>query len=375
MRIRKLVVIHFAPLEFYPPIQNLLQKLAEATGPWKVIVFTTQPALQLLRPFRLPSDRVKLVRIARSATTLGPLVRYWNYLVFFSWSLLLLIWHRPDRILYLETISSWPAYIYKRFFKTSCEILIHYHEYTTPEEYRNGMKLTRYFHQRERWLYPRATWVSQTNLFRMDRFKKDLSPDEIGNGQILPNYPPREWETTARQELALPLRIVYVGALSITTMYAEAFAGWVAGQQGKVSWDIYSFNLTSDVEDFLNNLGCPWIKLKGGVEYDQLPAILKEYDMGVILYTGHIPNYVYNAPNKLFEYLACGLRVLLPSVMLGSLPYCTETTYPEVIALDFESLDTIRAERFISAASKPLRQSGYFCDTALAPLVNKLTEF
>jgi hypothetical protein len=27
------------------------------------------------------------------------------------------------------------------------------------------------------------------------------------------------------------------------------------------------------------------------------------------LYKGHIPNYIYNVPNKVYEYLACGLQV------------------------------------------------------------------
>lgn len=53
--------------------------------------------------------------------------------------------------------------------------------------------------------------------------------------------------------------------------------------------------------------------LDSGINYSDLPGVIRAYDVGVILYNGHIANYVFNAPNKLFEYLACGLDVWSPS--------------------------------------------------------------
>lgn len=45
------------------------------------------------------------------------------------------------------------------------------------------------------------------------------------------------------------------------------------------------------------------------IDYYELPKELIKYDIGLVLYKGHIPNYIYNVPNKVYEYLACGLQV------------------------------------------------------------------
>ena len=372
MSSERLVIIHFAALEYYPPIQNLLRELEREDTNVKIKVLTTRLAGIKLNTFNLQTDRIKLIRLGKSSQKLPPFIRYINYLLFYSASLILLIWHRPKRILYFETISSWPAIIYKRFLNTNCEIMIHYHEYTSGQEYREGMTLNDHFHQLERWLYPRASWVSHTNEFRMERFREDISPIIIENAQVIPNYPPLKWQVADKKELALPLKVVYIGALSMDTMYVENFAHWIIQQKGKVIWDIYSYTFTSEAEKFIQKLTTPWISLKPGVDYEMLPAILKEYSVGVILYKGHIVNYVLNAPNKLFEYLACGLSVWLPTVMKGSIPYCTESTFPEVVALDFDAIGDTDLKRFFKPTEKISKQSVYFCEMSVASLVNKL---
>ena len=369
----KIAIIHFAPLEFYPPIQNLLNELAREGGKTTIEVFTTRPVRTVLLPFGTSSDQIKLTRIGKSDMRLSPFLRYINYFLFFSSVLLRMLRCRYKKVMYFETISSWPAYVYKRFFDKACEIFIHYHEYTSREEYRHGMKLVRYFHRLESWLYPRAVWVSHTNAFRMDRFKEDIYPDVIHNPQIVPNYPPLKWRTEANQISKLPLRVVYVGALSLSTMFVEKFATWILGQEGRVTWDLYSYNVKADVPLFFERLNTPWINLKPGIDYDQLPAILREYNVGVILYKGHIPNYVLNAPNKLFEYLACGLDVWFPEVMTGSMDYVNKNGFPKVISIDFNNLnkfDMVAAIERQGSESKYL----FFCEEALKPLIDKLTQ-
>jgi hypothetical protein len=368
-----LVIIHFAPLEYYPPIQNLLNELAKKCNQ-PTIVFTSPTPQNRLSVFKPKSYEIILLHLGISLGNKSiPFIRYCNYVIFFSSCLLRLIWLRPKRILYFETISSLPAYLYKRFFYSRCEILIHYHEYTTPQEYQNGMTLTRYFHRFEKWLYPQAKWVSHTNAFRMNIFKNDIAPTVIRNAHILPNYPPRNWAAPPKQVVSLPLRVVYAGALSLTTMYTEAFARWIESQQGKVLWDVYAYNFTPDAKHFLNDMKSPWINLKQGVEYNRLPEILKKYDVGVILYSGHIANYVYNAPNKLFEYLACGLDVWFPQPMVGSLEYVDNKTMPKISALDFTDLKDVNVEK-IEERPSVIRQSAFYCDEALAPLIKKLTD-
>ncbi len=369
-----LVIVHFAPVEFYPPVQNLLQELIRRGGNHRIVVLTTRAANSELDKYRPRSSRVKIIRLGATDKELGATTRYAYYFHFYAACLLLLAWYRPKRVMYFETISAWPVYFYSRFVASRSKILAHYHEYTSEQEYASGMKLTRYFHNLEKWVYPRAIWVSHTNEARMDRFRKDVFPVEVSYPQIVPNYPPLAWKVQPRCIATNPLRIVYVGALSLNTMYVKEFARWINEKHGRILWDIYSFNFTSEAERFLRELSCPWISLLHGVEYDKLSNILPKYDVGVILYKGHIPNYILNAPNKLFEYLACGLNVWLPSVMTGSLSYCTQSSYPVVVAVDFGSMDEFDYNSHLHADSSVGRDSEYFSEFALAPLVDKLLE-
>lgn len=368
----KIAVIHFAPLELYPPIQNLLNELARERANTTIDVFTTSPIQTVLSPFRVSSDRINLIRIGKSDMRLSPFLRYINYFRFFFSVLLRMLWYRYEKIMYFETISSWPAYIYKRFFKKDCEIVIHYHEYTTPDEYEKGMKLTRYFHRLEKQLYSDASWVSHTNLFRMEKFKKDLFPVVISNPRIIPNYPPRKWHQAPRHVVSLPVKIVYVGALSLTTMYTKEFSNWVVEQKGKVIWDIFSYNHSVEAMEYIRCIHSENVRMHEGVSYDRLPGILKGYDVGVILYNGHIPNYVYNAPNKLFEYLTCGLDVWFPQPMIGSNEFITAKGFPKVVAIDFADLGNFDFSTALKRDGEENKRT-FFCEDALLPLINKLT--
>ena len=371
MKSKSIIIIHYAPLEFYPPIQNLLHDLEKNNSIPKVLVFTTHSASEILNPFTSNTPTIKVIRLGRSDARDFPIIRYWNYLIFYSISLLLLMVYRPDKVLYYETISSWPVYLYKRFFRTDSEVLIHYHEYTTPEEYRRGMKLTRYFHQLEMWLYSRSIWISHTNEFRMSLFKNDVLPIDCKNSYILPNYPSRDWALSRKKDLNQPLKVVYVGSFSVTTMYTKEFATWVSMQNGTIVWDIFSYNFTQDAKDYIHNLKSKWVNMKDGVNYDHLPEILRQYDVGVILYNGHIPNYIYNAPNKLFEYLACGLDVWFPKIMTGSMEYVREQGFPKVLALDFSDLSSFNPSTALNKIGGSNTYS-FFCEEALRPLLYKL---
>jgi hypothetical protein len=208
------------------------------------------------------------------------------------------------------------------------------------------MWLNRYFHNKEKWLYPRAAWISHTNEDRLQQFARDENLDMRLQGYALPNYPPQAWIQQKERNTGLPLKIVYIGALGLDTMYTEAFARWVMAQEGKVIWHIYTHNISADARRYIESVQGDWIRLYPGVAYHALPDVLRQYDIGVILYNGHIPNYVYNAPNKLFEYMACGLDTWCPAVVKGCIPYITNDTWPKVISFDFSSLSIEPAQAF-----------------------------
>lgn len=368
----KIAIIHFLPIELYPPTQNLLIELGKKMTHGNVVVFTTSHSVRTLREFRVGIDKIRIVRIGVSGQRMPVFIRYFTYLSFYFRTLWSLFKISPTGILYFETLSSFPALLYKRFINSSTKIFIHYHEYTSPAELKNGMRLVRWFSQFEKKVFPTASWVSHTNEFRMERFKDDLKGVNIQNAHILPNFPPRSWYVPPKKEIRLPVKIVYAGALSLSTMYTKTFAEWVIGQRGDVQWDIYTYNCTTDARVYLEALNCDWISLKQGVNYDEMPGILRNYDVGVILYNGHIPNYIYNAPNKFFEYLACGLAVWFPSIMTGSLPYVTSKTYPEVISVDFQNISELMVTQLIDRSESKEKALCFFCEHALEGFVNEL---
>jgi hypothetical protein len=368
---KPIVIIHFQPLEMYPPVANLLTFIEEEYKQNPVIVVTTvNNAITDKCDFK--NKNVSVKRVAGLNKTQPAYLRYFSYFLFYSRCLLLLIQKRPAAILYFETLSSFPAWFYKKFIFRNVPVFIHYHEYTSPAEYNTGMKLVRYFHAKEKWLYQKAAWISHTNNERLQFFLKDENLSETTPAHILPNYPPQNWYNKKERNKKFPVRIVYVGALDLDTMFTELFAKWVIAQEGKVTWDIYSNNLNDKTVQYIQGLHQKFIRLHKPVEYTRLPAVLKNYDVGVVLYNGHIPNYVFNAPNKLFEYLACDLDVWFPSVMKGCHPLITKNTYPKVVPVDFSeiiSFDFIEARDITDCIYK---RSDFYFENVLPVLTNKL---
>jgi hypothetical protein len=342
---KKLAVIHFSAIELYPPVLNWLNYLCGQKNMPEVLVLTmTTPVLFESFPEACQNLTIKRNGTAHGA---GTYRRYWSYLVYFITSFISLIRFKPDTILYYESLSALPAILYKKLINRHCRIFVHYHEYTSPEEYKNGMFIARFSHRLERDNYFSFIGISHTNDERLRLFSTDNKDCKLPSQYVFPNYPPLSWNrlyTGAKKPEGTPLKIVYVGALSIKTMYLEEFFSWIDAQKGKVILDIFSNNHDQQVLAMINSINSSCLNFKGGLNYFDLPAVLANYDVGAILYKGHIPNYIYNAPNKLFEYYASGLDVWLPVNMLGALPYLTKDVYPQILALDFEKLITIDPE-------------------------------
>jgi hypothetical protein len=134
---------------------------------------------------------------------------------------------------------------------------------------------------------------------------------------------------------------VYVGAASVRDTFIGEVVEWVLQQpREKVSLAVYVNNCDVQTEQLLQLAAeSGVVVVPGGVAYQQLPDVLSQYHVGLILYRGNTPNYVYNAPNKLFEYLACGLDVWYPGCMLGITPYARTNAAPRVVETDFEKLE------------------------------------
>ncbi len=332
-------IVHFQPLEKYPPVINMLRYLASSTGGKCRIEVLTTGTSRFHWQLEIPGIIIR--RLTWWETSAGRLRRAWQYLVFNFASLFFVLRLRPEAIMYYETLSALAPWFYKKWIKRTVSIFIHYHEYTTASEYKTGMLLNRYLHSKELSLYQDA-WVSHTNIIRMELFKKDIDAVHLRNMHILPNYPPAAWQQYVENISRCDnqkIGFVYVGALSMSSMYTLEMALFVAAHSDSCYWDIYSDNHQPEVRRFLDELGASNIHFKGAVQYDELPAILPIYDIGIILYNGSTANYIYNAPNKLFEYLVCGLNVWYPVVMEGIKPYDNSIDKPWVKSVDFNNLE------------------------------------
>ena len=132
--------------------------------------------------------------------------------------------------------------------------------------------------------------------------------------------------------------------------------------------------MSPEAGTWLAALGNEWVRFREAVNYYSLPEILGGYDIGVILYNGHIPNYIYNAPNKLFEYLDCGLDVWFPGVMKGIYPYLTKGTYPKVLPLDPGDLSEWDLATAIDRDGLQYAPPAYYAENVFPELLSKIRE-
>lgn len=365
---KKIAVVHYMPLEFYPPVINFLN--AAATNSNLVVnVWTTHNNKNRSIYNNSLISNISRTKFPNSAE--NKIVRFLKYSLFNLKCIIGLALSNPDKILYYESYSVWPVYWYLRIFNKRVEILIHYHEYSTSEWYKKGMKLVYHYNNLEKkMLYRKACWISQTNEDRIKLFLKDNPTLEIDKMKMLPNYPPMSWsgKFQEQKEKVKILKTVYIGSLSLKDTYIMAYCDWVISQNGHVFFDIYAFNLHDDTITYLNDLNSEYIRFyQKGVEYNDIPEILVNYDVGLILYKALTDNFKYNAPNKLFEYLACDLNVWYSVTMLGIKPYESK----KVIPIHFDDMANFNYHCGINSYSYE-NKSVFNAEEALVPILRQL---
>lgn len=372
---KRLAVIHFQPLELYPPVTNFINYITGQAQSIRLKIFTTTHSSHKAA---YNNDKAVIYRFGKSGTIPNRFQRLYNYMLFYGKTFLSLLACKPDTVLYYETLSFLPVYGYMLFSRLSgkkVSVFCHYHEYVSPAEYNAGMWLYRVVHKLEKKFYHRMKWISHTNDYRMDLFKRDHADTHLKNTYILPNYPPSAWlNTNARKSTNGQLSIICVGSIGMETMYIKEFAEWVESKKGLVKWDVYSQQEASDFRSFLASIDSKHINFKGYVNYYELPQLLSNYDVGVILYKAHIPNVTYCASNKLFEYMVVGLDVWLPNVMIGSLPYVSEHTKPKILSLDFDHFNKFDLELALRPSEEKLDVTNYYCEKVYAGLFEKIIQ-
>ncbi|WP_075602797.1 glycosyltransferase family protein [Saccharicrinis aurantiacus] len=376
----KLAILHYLPLEYYPPITNLIDYIAkEQINNFTKVRINSTHNIKGRKEYK--ANKNSTLNIKRSPLPkVGDksFIRLFKYLHFNLVTIIGLIINRPNCLLYYESYSAWPAYVYTKYFNRNCKLFIHFHEYASQKWYATTMRQVKYFHQLEiNWLFSRATWISQTNTDRLAFFHRDHPNLKKEQLKTMPNYPPRSWSTILKgrhlKSTKKPIKLVYVGALSFQSTYLKELCNWVLKQNGMVQFDVYAYNLYEDVKRYLQDIDSTWVNYyEQGIEYQKQPKILQQYDVGLILYKAHNRNYTYNAPNKLFEYIACNLDVWYPAVLQGPKPYNTKETYPKVVPVNFEDLNNFDWQTTIDKTGCTYKSSEYYCEEVYEEMVNAI---
>lgn len=367
----KLALVHFQPLEYYPPLLNISNYIADKFIDSDVRLYTNWSDTDLKARVGIK----KVFRVTLLNKKDNKLTRLFKVLHFNCYVAYQLFLFRPTSIFYIETTSSFPVFLYMLIFPKRARLFIHYHEYTSRVQYKQGMLLDRIWHFFEKkFLYKKAFWISQTNSYRIDMFlrdHKDINPRLL---KELPNYPPMSWivdkSVASRKYKAEPYRIIQLGSISTKHMYAKEFFNWIQKMNGRFLLDIYTFNIQQDLLDYLDELKCPFIQQKGSINYAEIPVLLSDYDIGVILYKANSENVIYCASNKLFEYLSGSLDVWVTSAMLGSVPYLRSDCYPKVSFVDFSTLDQLNWEDLVNRKDLSYKTSPYYMENVYSQLVN-----
>lgn len=346
---KQLFIYHYNPIELYPPIINFLDFLSNSLGKdWDVLVFTTY-ASSSVEPYSIKSDNIQIIRKGTGFKRGKQFQNLWSLICFNVYGILQLAVNKVRVIMYYETSSALPVIVGKLLMRKSSELYIHYHEYMSAMDY-SRTRFQSYIHSKEMSLYDSADWVSHTNPKRMELFLKDIGRSKLPGAAILPNYPPALWQIQARNAVTHreKIRFVFVGSIEEKTSYIREFLTWLTELEMTYSFDIYTQSDTRNLQKLIADLRIRDVTVQGYVKNSQLPGLLSSYHIGLILYKGTETNVVYSAPNKLFEYLACGLDVWVDNAIQGVRPYYTNGVFPKVIPVEYANLSSYDSKILIS---------------------------
>jgi len=369
--LKRLFVLHILPLEFFPPVTNLLNILNNDVD-LSTSVFSTFNTKK--RPdYRLTNIPIhRTVYPANASNFVFKILYFFASIVFPVYRMLVF---RPNVILYFEPHSAFPVYIYKKFFNKKVSVFIHYHEYYPKEAFKDpAMASINFYHQLEMaFLYKKAEWISQTNSDRLDFFSKDYPNIKKRKLHVLANYPPSSWFN--KNQTAVDdgiVKMFYIGAISFESTYIREVVNFVIERPKRLKLDIYSYNIHSDAKLFLESLNMSNINFfDKGLPYEEIPKTASQYNLGLVLYKPHNTNYKYNAPNKLFEYLVCGLDVWVSEKLLGCKPFLNENSKPNVLAVNFENLTDEVLDSFDST-NQTQREIRFNCQNELKQLIQEI---
>lgn len=303
----KLAILHYNILEKYPPAINFIRDLEGLEKDFKLTIVSTKNTTIYTHFNTSIGSIIRLGAISQSSIS-----RYFSYLIFNLGSLIRLIFFKPQEIVVFETLSIWPAYFYKKIYK-KVNIHVHHHEYASLEELEVSSAYIKFLHRKEKQLFKQATF-SHTNQDRKELYLKDHPNLVAANVEVYPNLPPQSWwyEFGSKKKAwqGPKIKLVYVGALDLETMYVKEVVEWVLSNPDLLELTFISQQMNPNTLLYIQSKIGSKIKILKPINYDYLPSELIKHDIGISLYKGVNKNHIYCVPNKVYEYLYCGLKVL-----------------------------------------------------------------
>jgi hypothetical protein len=355
---KRISIIHFSPIELYPPVLNLIDYLSKENIDIEIQIYSTDLNSCV---DKYENSSFKINRYKSIVPTSSILLKLLSYLNFNVSVFLNLLAFKPTSILYFETLSAIPAILYKSIRNT--KILVHYHEIVTLEELKNGRKLNSFINNIEKDHYDTFKWISQTNYSRLaifiDQYKIKKGLQSL---KVLPNYPPKIWleHPKCRRNNNTSIRLLHIGALSKEGLYLNEVLDRF-GSNPKYTIDFYSHNFNSDVKEII--LAHKSCRIMGAISYKDIPKLKGLYDVGLVLYKGSSENVIYSAPNKIFEYLALDLDVWCSNKLITSKEYVRSNCYPKMLLVDYSKLENFDVKNALNKVGLNYQASPFFCES------------
>jgi hypothetical protein len=334
MKPKKIAILHFNIIEKYPPVMNFIYDALEDNPDVQIFVFTTKNTTSYQTP---TFPNTKIYRFG--SVSKNPILRYTSYCWFNLMSAVVLLYYKIQFVTAFESLSVFPLWIRSKLIP-STNAHIHFHEYISePERQLNSAYMQMLFKLEDNLL--KKYNCSHTNEDRKFLFLQDKSFLKSEQVKVRPNLPPKSWWNQfgkyKTRSTGNKLKIVYLGACDKNTMYVQEVIDWLAKNPEKLELTIISQELNQETRKMIDDCQTTNVRLMPPIDYFELPTELVKYDVGLVMYKGHIPNFVFNVPNKVYEYLACGLKVYCSQELSST----ANLKLKDVVLVNFKNLGAV----------------------------------
>lgn len=280
--LRKLIVVHYANVNLYPPLQNLLAALLENGG----------TEVELVTGYSFKCSGVKV--LSPKGIWSHSRSKILHYAWWFTVLLAKGIFRQQEVKMLLYESNAFPALVLPI---NRADLWLHFHEYRLPDrmklsffEWCSEMMIRKLIHKPE--------YVSLVTEARRHLLIKEgvHTRNEI---RVMWNCPRQEWAKKLDVVEKHSNAVVMVGAVGKNTWSVEVM-------QAFESQDIYELHVYGKDEFDSTHR----VKYCGWVNYDVLPEVLSKYQVGLVWYNEQSLNFTSGISNKIFEYLHCGLKVI-----------------------------------------------------------------